>query len=100
MAALALLKSASGIKLNTGFIEGDFEDNDFFSANDQGIDQYDKKMLKKDQEHVGTKTDLKMKSDPIFGSLGPDVLPKHKMTPDERFEQDLNSRTPVEFTDD
>lgn len=100
MTALALLGSSSAIKLNTGFIDGDFDDNDFFAANDQGVDNYDKAMMKKDQAHVATKADIKMKSDPIFGSLGPDVLPKHKMTAEEKFEADLNSRTPMEFTDD
>ena len=43
---------------------------------------------------------VQAKSDPIFGSLGPDDSKNAPLTEEEKVEKDLRSRTPIDFDDD
>ena len=93
---MAFLGRLNAIHLNSRFVEGSFEEVDM-TPEQIGMDQYDKQMKLHDQQKVETKVDLKMKSDPIFGSLGAPEVPKHHLTAEQAFEKDLASRKPVEY---
>mmetsp|Transcript_1944 Transcript_1944/g.3367 ORF Transcript_1944/g.3367 Transcript_1944/m.3367 type:complete len:254 (-) Transcript_1944:426-1187(-) len=51
----------------------------------------------KDHAKVGTQAEINLRSDPIFGSLGPLPQENKPITEEQKLEADLNSRKPVRF---
>ena len=80
---LALLGKIDAITIRSGFIQGDFaEDNDF--------------VQKQAEEAANVATTADVNSDPIFPSTGPPEPPDTK-TEEAVLERDLASRTPIKY---